>query len=234
MDPKVLNKITQLVSTGLTSEREMRYQLDRYISRELYPGRAKPFHSNRRYYPYASVVRLKMYNARILKCLSLLDLENIEQAVATWTNNSLTDHKFHFRPYTEIDESFFNGTKAIRFAEDDGDDVKIREKVAKEDFLFVHQTTFQRHLLHRYGNDIVFLDPVHRTTRYTIPLYFVMVKTNCDHQIVASFVVQSERRDSVMEALVILKTWNPEWKPKIFMVDNDAEEFDAVKETFPG
>ena len=80
----------------------------------------------------------------------------------------------------------------------------------------------------------MFLDPMYRTIKYSVPIFLLMLKTNCDHQIVASFVVQNESKESIMEAIALLKTWNPDWAPKIFMVDNDVGEISAVEESFPG
>ena len=53
------------------------------------------------------------------------------------------------------------------------------------------------------------LDATYKTTRYNLPLFFVVVKTNVDYQIVGSFVVQSETTDAifeVFEALSVLKS----------------------------
>jgi hypothetical protein len=61
-----------------------------------------------------------------------------------------------------------------------------------------------------------------------------MVKTNVDYQAVATFVVQDENMESTKEALEFIKVWNPEWKPKVFMVDNDNEEVLALEEVFTG
>ena len=100
--------------------------------------------------------------------------------------------------------------------------------------LFVHQTKDQRRLLERYGNEISMLDATYKTTRYSLPLFFVVVKTNVDYQIVGSFVIQSETTDSIYEALSVLKSWNPKWNPSYFMVDYSEEEMSAIGKLFPG
>ena len=68
------------------------------------------------------------------------------------------------------------------------------------------------------------LDATYKTTRYSLPLFFVVVKTNVDYQIVGSFVVQSETTDTIFEALSVLKSWNQKWNPSCFMVDYSEEE----------
>ena len=233
VDPKVSNKISQLVAKGILNEKEMKQHLDNYIARELFPGRAKPFHSNRRYYPTKGVIRIKMYNAYIVKRMSMIDLENTEEAVRQWQKVS-PDDKFYFRQYNEVNEVLLNGITGISVEEENEDELKIRQKIAKQQVLFAHQTSFQSHLLRRYGNHVCFLDPVYRTVKYALPIFFLTVKTNVDYQIAASFIVQDESKDSTKEALEVLKSWNPDWKPKVFMVDNDAKEIAAVEESFPG
>lgn len=60
------------------------------------------------------------------------------------------------------------------------------------------------------------LDATYRTTKYPLPLYFLVVKTNMEYKVVASFVTQSETTDTIKEALSVIMKWNPEWAPKHF------------------
>jgi hypothetical protein len=59
------------------------------------------------------------------------------------------------------------------------DDVRIGETYTKtlygtdRKFLYVHQTPWQKRLLSLYGNEIALLDATYRTTRYSLPLYFL-------------------------------------------------------------
>ena len=78
------------------------------------------------------------------------------------------------------------------------------------------------------------VDATYKTTRYSLPLFFVVVKTNVDYQIVGSFVVQSETTDAIFEALSVLKSWNQKWNPSCFMVDYSEEEMSAIGNLFPG
>ena len=90
----------------------------------------------------------------------------------------------------------------------------------------------QKRLLLRYGNEFVLLDATYRTTRYALPLFFLVVKTNIDYQIVGAFVSDNESEESITETLQILKQWNHEFKPKYFMTDYSTEEIGAVKTVF--
>ena len=85
-----------------------------------------------------------------------------------------------------------------------------------------------------YGNDLCLLDATYKTSRYALPLFFLCVKTNVNYTVVGAFVVQTESRIAISEALGILTKWNPLWKPKYFMVDFFEPEIQALENTFPG
>ena len=76
------------------------------------------------------------------------------------------------------------------------------------------------------------LDATYKTTRYALPLFFLVVKTNVDYQVVATFVSESETEDTIIEALRIIKGWNPQWMPSFFMTDYSKEEINAIKKVF--
>jgi hypothetical protein len=101
-------------------------------------------------------------------------------------------------------------------------------------FLYVHQTRWQQKLLERYGNEICLLDATYRTTRYSLPLYFLCVPTNVNYVTVATFIVESEDTPSLHEALSVLKAWNLNWRPAYFMCDYALEEINALESVFPG
>ena len=79
--------------------------------------------------------------------------------------------------------------------------------------LFVHQIKFQKRMLKRYGNSICLLDGTYKTTKFSLPLYFVVVKTNVNYQVAVSFAVQDETTAAITEVLRIIKGWTPEWDP---------------------
>ncbi|XP_047126914.2 uncharacterized protein LOC100199509 isoform X1 [Hydra vulgaris] len=101
-------------------------------------------------------------------------------------------------------------------------------------FLFVYQSQWQQHLLMRYGTEILLLDATYRTTRYSLPLFFLTVKTNFDYQIVASFVIEYETKQAITEALHIIKDWNPSFQPSFCMTDYCTEEMDLLEAVFSG
>ena len=120
---------------------------------------------------------------------------------------------------------------------DGGDDTSANDHVDKHSYkqplLWVHQTDWQKDILHRYGNTMSMLDATYKTTCYELALFFVCVRTNVGYSVVAEFVVHSESAENIQEALQILKKWNPDWTPRFFMTDYSEAELNALELVFP-
>lgn len=108
------------------------------------------------------------------------------------------------------------------------------QESASENLLLVHQTKDQQRLMQLYGNEIALLDATHKTTKYALPLFLVVVLTNAGYQVVGSFLVSKETTEAIQEALSKLAEWNPLWKPVYWMTDCCAAEQNAVEGIFPG
>ena len=50
---------------------------------------------------------------------------------------------------------------------------------------------------------------------------------------VTEFVIQHKIAEGIVEALYILKKWNPKWCPKFFMSDYSEAEMAALEQAFP-
>ncbi len=139
----------------------------------------------------------------------MIDQDCLQEKIKQWKSEQ-PNSKIFFRPTEVRDKEVFYSS-----SEDSDDDAEVKILKNKgEGFLFVYQSNEQKRLLLRYGNEISFLDATYRTTRYTLPLFFLVVKTNVDYQVVAAFVTENEDTESIDEALRIIKTWNPGFKPK--------------------
>ena len=103
-----------------------------------------------------------------------------------------------------------------------------------ENFLLVYQTKCQQDLMRRYGNEICLLDATYKTTRYSLPMFFVVVPTNTGYQVVGTFLVSTETSAAITEALQMPLEWNPDWKPRYWMTDCCAAEQNAVESVFTG
>ena len=208
--PKIASKIRELVSENITSPDVVRKCLEQYVDKEMFgshEGHQKPRKSNRRYYP--SRQDLRGHIARAISASKYCgdDQESLKRKIEQWRRDSPSS-KFYFRTRDEVK---------------DGDETK---------FLFVHQEEWQRRLLLRYGSDLVLMDATYKTTKYAIPLFFVCVHTSVGYKVVAKFLCQNEDNECIAEALNIIKSWNPTWKPKYFVIDYSIAEINTIESEF--
>lgn len=85
-----------------------------------------------------------------------------------------------------------------------------------------------------YGNEICLLDATYNSSRYALPLFFVVVPTNTCYQVVGTFLTSKETSNIIGEALAVLSGWNAGWKPSFWMTDKCAAEIGAIENIFPG
>ena len=116
--------------------------------------------------------------------------------------------------------------------EDEENEEDVEVKKGGDTFLFVHQTSQQKNLLKKYGK-MALLDATYKTSKYALPLFLLVVRTNGNYMPVAEFIIERESQLCIQEGLELLKEWNPEWKPELFMLDYSEEEFQALEAVFP-
>ena len=155
-----------------------------------------------------------MYRASVKNRFSKIDQENVVDNIDQWQSSHPEDF-FYFRPYGEAPQK-------------PTDSEGHSEEAVSSNLLFVHQSRWQRRLLQRYGNDICLLDATYKTTRYALPLFFLVVPTNVDYQVVGSFVIQNETSQCIREALQIIQRETTGWNPKYFMTDNCEQASEQV------
>ncbi|XP_029934407.1 uncharacterized protein LOC115378326 isoform X2 [Myripristis murdjan] len=107
-----------------------------------------------------------------------------------------------------------------------------RDDGTTEKLLLCLQTPWQRRLLELYGQQLCLLDAAYRTSRYSVPLFFLCVRTNVNYIVAGVFVTQSEVKEDIREALEVFKKWNAGWNPSHFMVDFCEAEIGALEEVF--
>ncbi|KAI8493197.1 hypothetical protein Bbelb_292010 [Branchiostoma belcheri] len=63
----------------------------------------------------------------------------------------------------------------------------------------------QQRLLHMYGQQMWLLVATYRTCRYSVPLFFLCVRTDVSYAVVGCFIVQEEETEDIQEALNVFK-----------------------------
>ena len=89
-------------------------------------------------------------------------------------------------------------------------------------------------MLSKYGSEVCLIDSTFKTTRYNLPLLVVAVVTGLGYFPVATAIVPSEKKDTILSALKVLAEWNPLWKPRYVMSDFHEGQFQAIQQIFPG
>eukprot|EP00057_Strongylocentrotus_purpuratus_P021647 XP_011676121.1 PREDICTED: uncharacterized protein LOC105444050 [Strongylocentrotus purpuratus] len=160
-----------------------------------------------------------------------MDVPNLKEEVEKWKKQSPNDKFCLSLGSGNVDST--GDTYVISGVEEE----VIPSSSGTREFFFCHQTAFQRHLLHRYGNDMTFLDATYRTTKYALPLFFLAVRTNVGYSVVAEFIVEAETRAAITRGLQTIKQWMEEehlpWEPACFMTDFCEREISAIEEVFP-
>ena len=103
----------------------------------------------------------------------------------------------------------------------------------KGKLIFVYQSPDMKYLYQKYAPHLVLLDATYKTTKYALPLFSAVVKTNVNFQVVGVLVFQEETKDIIKTGLQIIHDWNPTVIPKFGMVDFDEKEISALEELFP-
>ncbi|XP_053636755.2 uncharacterized protein [Cherax quadricarinatus] len=214
IDSRVKKKIQDLVAEGMTDSKALKTALRLFVQTEIFAGQDSPSKSNRHFFPRKSELENCVSLATIKLRISESDQENVKAKIREWQECQPED-KFYFRPYADVkDEASFHPC-------DYG-----------QQLLVVHQTKWQCQLLDCYGQEFCILDGTYKNLENSLPLFFLVVKTNVDYQVAASFLVQSVTETAVKEALNVLKEWNPKWKPSVFMSDFSKVEISAIEESF--
>ena len=226
VDARIISKIHSLVEEGVRNVKEMERHISIFVKNDLFRGRLPPAKGNSAFNPKRNDISNHMYKATVKHRYAKIDQENLFHKVKEWKNEHPEDN-FFYREYGDADKE--------NLCYDENSTLLKRLKYGKgKKLLFVHQTQEQRRLLNLYGQDICLLDATYKTTKYSIPLFFVVTKTNVDYQIVGSFATQDETTSTITEALQILKSWISNWTPKVFFVDNCEEEIQSLESVFPG
>ena len=93
----------------------------------------------------------------------------------------------------------------------------------EQTFQWVYQMQFQKEMLAKYGNIMTLLDVTYKTKLYNLALLFITVQTHGCCRISCQQI----------EALNLLKQWNPQWSPTYFRFVYSKAEILTIKTAFP-
>ena len=219
--PEIIAKIHELVSIGTVEPVEVQRLLKHHVNHYMCSG-DMPDPNDRAYYPCLDDIKNHIGKAKRAIQLSVIDQENAAKIIEKQQKLS-TDSCSFFRPYRKKD---LDNTVPANPQD-------LNTSDFENTLLWVHQEAWQQQLMLKYGNTMSLMDATYKTTRYDLPLFFISVRTNSGYCVVAEFIAQSESATHIEEALKILISWNPNWKPRYFMTDYSEAEIAALETCFP-
>lgn len=212
-DSRVVDHVNKMVDEGVQNVSEMQRHVNIFV-KQIFVNQSLPKAINRRFYPSRADLRQMIYRRRCSNLKGLLDQESVLQKIGNWSSNHPEDFWFYrMSTSSAVEDEDVDGSTKL---------------------LLVHQTEWQRKLLLRYGQDLVFLDATYKTSKYAIPLYFLCIHSNCGYIVVAVLSMENEDSTSLAEGLKLLSEKVPSWNPRAFMIDASEMEFNAIHSIFPG
>ena len=67
--------------------------------------------------------------------------------------------------------------------------------------MFVYQSKEMKNMYKRCGNRMILLNATYRTTKYALPLFFVVVQTNVNFQVCCVIVLQEESTEMITKGI---------------------------------
>ncbi|XP_069103000.1 uncharacterized protein [Argopecten irradians] len=239
LDERLKKHLRTLVwEHNITSGPQMRVLLEVHLKESLFKGEPLPEKINKRFWPSKRDIQNHIALAIKKQRNSNVDQEIVADLVDGWKKEHSNDH-FLLRLKDDVDDVEDTADESVDSEDDMEDEVLLRQDMtnrlygSKKKLLYIHQTQWQQRLMARYGQEISLLDATYRTTRYSLPLYFICVPTNVGYINVATFITETEDGESLKEALGMIKEWNPHWSPKYFMCDYAEEEINSLESVFP-
>ena len=233
--PIISQKIESLVKEGIIDVQEVKRHLRCYVKSEMKDH--KPHESNRAYHPTNTDIRNHIDAAKAAIQFSKFDQVNLKAMVDEWSESKRAG-RFFFRPFIKKESSPSSGEESSALSSSTatssaGPNPAPASSQFTQELIWIHQEEWQQEILVKYGNTMTLVDATYKTTKYDLPLFFVTVRTNVGYKVAAYFIVQSESTEQILEALNILKQWNPDWKPAFFLCDYSEAEISSIQQAFP-
>ena len=74
-------------------------------------------------------------------------------------------------------------------------------ELTESKMMFLYQSNEMQSLYRRYAPSLLLLDATYRTTKHSLPFYFMVVQTNVNYQVAAVIVCQEESTEMITKAL---------------------------------
>ena len=236
-DPRVVDHIKYLVRKGTKNKSEIDRSVTTFVQETLnFEG---SLWLRNRFQPSHQTIRNIIKSVRAETRHSKFDQENLMELKKKWEKGAnLSFQPKGARPKIEdilekIENDLIGGDGGEWEEVDEVGDDHVMDNPVNERLCFVYQSDEMQRLYRLYAHRLVLLDATHKTCKYAIPLFFVVVQANVNFQVAGVIVVEDESADILEKALNIIKQWNPDVSPKYGMIDFDTGEILSLESVFP-
>lgn len=202
IDKSVQKEISRLVNNRFSNVKMVQSTLKDFIGRSC---TTTPLNLSRAFFPDQRTIRNFIIKFTYEKHQSKIDQNALRIKIEQWKKYQPKDN-FYLQPYSEVDGVITQ-------------------------LIFYQQTEWQKYLLDRYGS-VCFIDATYKTTKYALPLFLLVVKTNVNYCVVASFFIQYKHSKSIEDAIKVIKSLNDTWSPQYFVTDYCEAEYNAIDKIF--
>ena len=168
---------------GINMPRQVETLCKEFVRNLFKDSPEKPSILDSSLYPSRKVIRNHIYVATCRAKLSKIDQVNLEILVKRWQEED-PGKCFYFRKYSMNSEDIENVGSDTDSEDDPRGPPPKRSCPLTSNLLYVHQESWQRDLLVRYGSSLCLMDATYKTTKYSLPLFFLCVLTNAGYMAV--------------------------------------------------
>ena len=240
LDFRIENYLREQIRKGCKNVKDLSSRAQMFVEENLVkPGEAPDFY-RRRFTPSRKKLRNLILSVKLKLQYSQVDQENVEHLADKWKNWGHLAFEPLKQKFAEEDIKDFSKKVGDEDDVDEVDDLEFHEMIKRLStgsvegkMVFCYQSTKMQRLYRRYAPSLIALDATYKTTKYALLLFFLVVRTNVNFQVVGVMVLQEETTAMIAKGLNIFKLWNPETIPKYAMVDFDEKEIKALETLFP-
>ncbi|XP_071792942.1 uncharacterized protein [Asterias amurensis] len=222
VEKRLIYKLTELYHSGVLRLADMNKEIEKYV-KELYKDEELPSKEVcPELYPSLNCQHFLISHAVKVTSLLEMDLGHCHRLISGWQVEFPND-SWYYQPFASCGPIKRAKNKQNKRLLGHYPDMK-------QTFLFCCQNEGQRQLLHTYGSVCV-LDSPHGKT--VLPTYFLLVRTNAGYQVVSTIIMQFWNSSMLVEAMQVIKDWNPDWQPKALLVEMIEDEVPVLEVLFP-
>ena len=238
LDDRVTDYLKEEIRKGCRTIKDLENRAKHFVQQNILTLDDNPDFYRRRYTPSRRKIRNIINSVKLKLQYSKVDQENVEHLSQKWRKWGDLLFEPLIKKVTEKELS----DGCVENENDDGDEDELFRDMIRQlstdstegKMMFVYQSKKMKHMYRRYAPSLICLDATYKTTKYSLPLFFLVVRTNVNFQVVGVMVLQEETTAMIQKGLQVFRDINPDIHPKYAIVDFDEKEIAALENVFSG